>query len=112
MKKKKEISVFDGIMNGLNDAIAYVQGDEKTCRVTRVSDVIVEPLPEIDNLTIQKIRLSLQLSQKVFADVVGVSKKTVEAWESGRNKPEGAARRLIGIISNNKDVLHEIVHSK
>jgi putative transcriptional regulator len=48
----------------------------------------------------------------VFADVVGVSKKTVEAWENGRNKPEGAARRLIGMMAKNKNIVQEIVHSR
>jgi putative transcriptional regulator len=38
------------------------------------------------------------LSQVMFAGSLGVSPKTVEAWENGRNKPEGASRRLLEIV--------------
>lgn len=38
------------------------------------------------------------MSQIVFALVIGVSKKSVESWESGRYTPDGAARRLITIM--------------
>ena len=51
------------------------------------------------------MRLELGLSQSVFADVLGVSKKTVEAWKSGRNVPSGAACRLLEVIRNDKALL-------
>ncbi len=112
MSKIKDTSVFEGIMSGLQEALAYEKGDENACRVVRVSDVVVEPVPEIGKDEVQTIRLSMNLSQKVFADVVGVSKKTVEAWENGRNKPEGAARRLIGLMAQNKTIVQDIIHSR
>jgi putative transcriptional regulator len=34
----------------------------------------------------------------MFAGSMGVSPKTVEAWENGRNKPEEASHRLIEIV--------------
>jgi putative transcriptional regulator len=34
----------------------------------------------------------------MFAGSLGVSPKTVEAWENGRNKPEGTSRRLLEIV--------------
>lgn len=37
------------------------------------------------------------MTQVVFAKYMGVSVKTVEAWESGRNHPDGAASRLLSI---------------
>ena len=38
---------------------------------------------------------------RVFPESLGVSPKTVEAWENGRNKPEGASRRLLEIVRDN-----------
>ena len=42
------------------------------------------------------------MTQNIFANYMGVSKKTVEAWEAGRTHPTGTAFRLMSILSNNK----------
>jgi putative transcriptional regulator len=47
---------------------------------------------------IKETRKKLGVSQGVFAVVLGVSKKTVESWETGRYTPDGAARRLITML--------------
>ena len=52
---------------------------------------------------VREIRKNLNMSQSVFAMVIGVSKKSVESWESGRYKPDGAARRLITILQKDPD---------
>jgi putative transcriptional regulator len=58
--------------------------------------------PVCETISVEKIketRMKLGMSQGVFAIVLGVSKKTVESWEAGRYTPDGAARRLISIMS-------------
>ena len=47
---------------------------------------------------IKDTRKKLGMSQGIFAVTMGVSKKTVESWETGRYNPDGAARRLISIL--------------
>jgi len=37
------------------------------------------------------------MSQAEFADVLGVSKRTLQQWEQGRRVPTGAARVLIEV---------------
>ena len=44
---------------------------------------------------IKGIRNRLNMTQAVFALFMGVSKKTVEAWESGQNIPNGPSLRLL-----------------
>ena len=39
----------------------------------------------------------------LFAQYMGVSVKTVEAWEAGRNHPVGAACRLLAMTKNDPD---------
>jgi len=51
---------------------------------------------------VKEIRESINCSQSLFADVLGVSKKTVENWESGKNIPNGSAQRLLALIKNKK----------
>ena len=62
---------------------------------TTIADVKVSPLPDFSSAEISEIRDGLCLSQSVFADILGVSKKTVEAWERGTNKPNGPACRML-----------------
>ncbi|GHV89716.1 hypothetical protein AGMMS50268_02190 [Spirochaetia bacterium] len=56
---------------------------------------------------IKTIRQKTGLSQVIFAGSLGVSPKTVEAWEDGRNKPEGASHRLLEIVRDNPDFLRQ-----
>lgn len=95
------MNVFESIMTGLNEAIEYEQGKISAEKTT----LTVEPLPDISAEEIKKIRNNLGLTQSVFAAVIGVSTKTVEAWESGTNRPIGPARRMISIIQFNPDIL-------
>jgi len=53
-------------------------------------------------------RLASGLSQQKFADVLGVSARTLQEWEQGRRKPSGAARSLLVIAKRRPEVLREI----
>ena len=56
---------------------------------------------------IRALRKSLYLAQSVFAEVLGVSKATVIAWENGNNSPGCPASRLLELIEAYPDVLLE-----
>jgi putative transcriptional regulator len=59
---------------------------------------IPEPRPRLRR-DIRRLRTqTLGVSQAVFARLLGVSPKLVEAWEAGRNVPAGPVRRLFEII--------------
>ena len=53
-------------------------------------------------------RLASGLSQQKFADVLGVSARTLQEWEQGRRKPSGAARSLLLIAKRKPEVLREV----
>jgi putative transcriptional regulator len=52
---------------------------------------------------IKAIRNKAGMTQAVFANYMGVSKKTVEAWELGRTHPTGPAYRLLDILESGKE---------
>jgi putative transcriptional regulator len=45
------------------------------------------------------------LSQSQFAELLGVSVRTLQGWEQGRKQPSGAARTLLTIARNNPKAL-------
>lgn len=49
------------------------------------------------------------LSQSEFAQVLGVSTRTLQEWEQGRRKPSGAARSLLAIAARHPDVIREVL---
>lgn len=101
--------VFDSIVTGLNQAIAYERGEQTEEVKTNI--VHIAPLPQYKSNEIKKIRNKLKLSQSLFANALGVSKKTVEAWEAGKNIPNGPAQRILDLLNNENNFLeeHEIV---
>jgi putative transcriptional regulator len=45
------------------------------------------------------------LSQSQFANLLGVSVRTLQGWEQGRKQPSGAARTLLAIARTNPKAL-------
>ena len=78
----------ESIVAGLQEAIEDAKSKEKKLP-RRV--VTVVPVKEYNASEVKKIRNETGMSQKTFASYLGVSCKTVEAWESGINHPSGAA---------------------
>lgn len=92
------MSRYEEIMNGLKEAVAFEKGELKGGK--RRTYVVAEVgvfLPE----EIKEIRLRAGMTQSVFAACIGVTKKAVEAWERGSSRPDGAARRTLGIMQKN-----------
>ena len=53
-------------------------------------------------------RAKTGLSQARFAQLLGVSVRTLQDWEQGRRVPSGAARTLITIAAKNPKALLDV----
>jgi putative transcriptional regulator len=95
------MNVYDSIVKGLNEAIDYEKGHGNA----RKAKCTVAPVPDFNAKQIKDVRGSLDMSQEMFAKVMGVSKKTVEAWEAGTNKPIGTARRMLSLIQSDSTLV-------
>ena len=96
----KNTNFFDCVMEGLNEALAYEKGVPSKETISRKRS-----LPDVD---VAQIRNSLSLTQKAFASVLGVSKRTVEAWEAGRTTPSPTARKLLYLISLDHSLIFKL----
>lgn len=94
-------SVFDSIITGLNEAIDDTQSNRKKLRRNTVT---IEPVKVYHADDIRRIRANTGMSQTSFAGFLGVSNKTVEAWEAGTNHPSGSASRILSMMEINKDL--------
>jgi len=85
------MAIFDDIKLGVEQAIEYEKGNLKAKKTT----LTITPVEVFTAQDIKDIRNQTGLTQVLFAKFMGVSVKTVESWEAGRNHPEGAACRLL-----------------
>ena len=53
-------------------------------------------------------RHKVGLSQAKFAELLGVSVRTLQDWEQGRRQPSRAAASLIQIAKQRPDILREV----
>lgn len=95
-------SVYESIFAGLNEAIEDAQSDKKKLK-RRV--VAVEPIKDYSAGEVRAIRKATGLSQRLFAGYMGVSVKTVEAWEAGTNQPSGAASRILRMMEMDESLI-------
>jgi putative transcriptional regulator len=68
--------------------------------VTRTGQVIESP--------VAKARIASRLSQSQFAQLLGISVRTLQEWEQGRRQPSGAAKTLLRVAENHPEYLREL----
>ena len=90
------MSMFEDLMQGLNEMEAHMGGEETGARVH-------EPV----SIDVRGIRERLKLSQGKFAEAFGLSVVAVRNWESGRRSPEPSARALLAVIAHSPKVVIE-----
>lgn len=57
---------------------------------------------------IVEARQKIGFTQTLFAQLLGVSLRTLQEWEQGRRKPSGAAETLLKIAIKHPEVLKDI----
>lgn len=86
--------LFNDLREGLEEAISYEKGNGEAKEKT----FMILPIKEYGGKEIRAVRMKVGMTQSVFASYMGVSVKTVEAWEGGRTHPTGPVFRLLDIL--------------
>ncbi len=72
-------------------------------KVTRAKDLGLETIDA------GAVRKRLGVSQAKFAELLGISLRTLQGWEQGRRQPEGPARQLLRVAARDPRVLLELM---
>jgi putative transcriptional regulator len=91
------------LKESFGQVLEYVRGERKDLRTTRA--MLPAPPKPMSKAKILKLRQQLNCSQTVFARLLNVSPKTVQAWEQGVRKPSETALKLLNIAAKDPQVL-------
>ncbi|WP_294147811.1 helix-turn-helix domain-containing protein [uncultured Selenomonas sp.] len=96
---------YDMITDSLQELISDYEttGGENLAHDTFC--ITLTPAKKFTAEDVKNIRARNHLTQSLLAKFLCVSKKTVEAWESGRNQPNGPSRRLLELLDNHNAVV-------
>jgi putative transcriptional regulator len=96
---------FAELRGAMEDVLAFERGKRRDLKVTRIQ--APRPPKAMSPQDIARIRQRLNCSQAVFAMMLNISPKTVQAWEQGSREPGDAALKLLTIAKKHPEVLLE-----
>ena len=101
--KQKYMSdaLFGDLIESLSEALEYSRGGQVNARTT----VLPAPPKPMTPQEIIRLRQRLNCSQAIFARLLNVSIKTLQAWEQGVRVPSDAALKLLTIAKHHPEVL-------
>lgn len=67
---------------------------------------------DINKEFVKDFRQKNHLTQLALANILGVTKKTIEKWEQGVNKVGGSSAVLLNLLSENPELLKQLYHVK
>lgn len=84
-------------MEGVKQGAEILKGERKPARTYEVA------VPDV-----KIIREKLKASQSEFAQMLGISLRTVQNWEQKHRVPEGPARILLEVVSAYPEQVREV----
>lgn len=92
---KTKLTPGQRMIQGARQALALAKGEpDHGCHVHVPAEIDV-----------RAIREKIALSQAEFAELFGLSKRTLEHWEHGRRVPSGPARAFLTVIAREPDAV-------
>ena len=91
--------MFEELLGSVREAGAILRGQQKPLRRT-----------VIRSSGVRVIRERTSLSQSEFAQLIGVSVKTLQNWEQDRRCPTGPAAALLSIIEYDPALAVKAIH--
>ncbi len=103
MKKAKHSAMGKRLIAAMREVVDHVEG--KVALPVRYVEI-----PE--DVDVKAIRSRLGLSQAEFSRRYAVSQRSLQEWEQGRRRPEGAVRAYLTVIERNPKAVEEALTAK
>jgi putative transcriptional regulator len=91
--------MFEKLLDSVREGGGILRGRKKPSRRT-----------VINSSGVRIIRERTSLSQSEFAQLIGVSVKTLQNWEQNRRRPTGPAAALLSIIDHDPATAIKAIH--
>lgn len=91
--------MFAELLGSVREGGAILRGEKPPARRT-----------VINASGVRGIRERTHLSQSEFAQLIGVSVKTLQNWEKDRRRPTGPAAALLSVISHEPKMAVRAIH--
>jgi putative transcriptional regulator len=98
MRKARHSRIGKRLITAMREVVDHAEG--KVALPMRYVDV-----PE--DVDVKAIRSRLGLSQAEFSRRYAVSQRSLQEWEQGRRRPEGAVRAYLTVIERNPKAVEE-----
>ena len=86
---------FNELETSMKQAVDINKGELNASRVVSVEVVDTK-----------SIRKELNITQKQLSKILNTSVDTIKSWESGRRNPNGLARKVLILLSNDINLLN------
>ena len=107
MAKREPKTMAEGLIQGLEEAVAHSHGELKLRGRSRE---LPKAAPKWTSSQIRKLRKEVyQMSQPAFATLLNVTAATIRSWEQGQKSPSGAASRLLQIIAVDRQAIERLI---
>jgi len=103
VKKAKHSRMGKRLITAMKEVVAHVEG--KVALPMRYIEI-----PE--DVDVKAIRSRLGLSQAEFSRRYAVSQRSLQEWEQGRRRPDGAVRAYLTVIERNPKAVAAALTSK
>ena len=89
--------IFEELLASVKEGGAILRGEKQPSRIFTIG------VPDV-----KFIRNRYHLSQKMFAELLGISIKTLQNWEQHRRVPHGPALRLLQVAAIHPKALIDV----
>jgi len=91
--------LFNELLASVQEAGKIMRGDEQASRTFK-----------FDEPDVKSIREHIGFSQSKFANLIGVSIRTIQNWEQGHRHPTGPAKVLLRLVQTDPESVFKNLH--